>query len=301
MRKLIFTTACLVLFSLALAEAQIYVAPKMGISLNRFSTKGNFVQELFSPKSQIGYLFGVAVDIPLISGLSVQPEASFHRASYKLQAEVPTNFLIDHMTINNTIEWSAIAFYWDEVYNVNQIDIPILIKYEFIGGGFGYFIEAGPTFSFGVGGKTKGSLRDLDGNEESNTVLTDQYGGIATSDYTLWVESHRHTDLLPSERATLQEAGLVVITSGSLGNEITFGDGNALFNTLNLSLTVGSGIYFETGYGRFYVGVRYLRGLSSYWKEEYLNSIRIGGTAFDTRTNNLQLSVSYAFPLGGGF
>jgi hypothetical protein len=326
MRKLIFTTACFVLFSLALAEAQIYVGPKIGGSLNLFSTKGEIVDDIYDSKIRIGYTAGITADIPLISGLSIQTEILYTKSQYRFNETNFPNFLIsvtsteaygtaydvDLLTgqVTQFSESPSVALSWDRIYNIQSIDIPLLIKYEFLGGSLGYFVEVGPVFSIGIGGNIDGLIKDSGGSQTADSFLRNLSTGIEESrNYEIWLESHDRSNLNPQQIQLLQSQGFTIIPSDIDLEELSFDGGLiAPFRQLNMGFGIGGGTYFETGYGRFYLSIRYVRGMRNFWNESF-TSFRprsLGGSgsdyeAFDTRTNNLQLSVSYAFPLGGGF
>ncbi|MCR9101817.1 MAG: PorT family protein [bacterium] len=337
MRKLIFTTACLVLFSLALAEAQIYVGPKIGGSLNRFSLRGDDVADFYSAKIRPGFTAGITADIPLFSGLSVQTEVLYSQSTYYLENPKVYNFFLgfeDVMILDQNgkptgiiredvavgsqydapidiIQSNSYELYWDESYQINSLDIPLLLKYEFIGSSFGYFIEAGPVISVGLNGELDGIITNSLGSETDDDWLSnivDQRPEV-TRNYERWIEDHSNRDFISNNDAEWLLQNGFTLTSGDFDGELLFQNNvSSPFGTINLGIALGAGIYIETGLGRAYLGLRYIRGTGNFWNESYQvfqyrgpNQRRLDYEAFDTRTNNLQLSVSYAFPLGGGF
>ncbi len=339
MRKLIFTTACFVLFSLTLAEAQIYVGPKIGGSLNRFSLRGDDVADFYSAKIRPGFTAGITADIPLFSGLSVQTEVLYSQSTYYLEDPRVYNFFLGFMynlpvyddngnyigdlpiaAVGSqydgplgfdVIESNSYELYWDESYQVNSLDIPLLLKYEFIGSSFGYFIEAGPVISVGLNGELDGIITNSQGSETDDEWLSNIIANRpeVTRNYERWIEDHSNRDFFSNDDAELLLQDGFTLTSGDFDEELVFQNNiSSSFSTINLGIALGAGIYIETGLGRAYLGLRYIRGAGNFWNESYRafqyrgpNQRRLDYEAFDTRTNNLQLSVSYAFPLGGGF
>lgn len=339
MRKLIFTTACFVLLSLTLTEAQIYVGPKIGGSLNRFSLRGDDVADFYSAKIRPGFTAGITADIPLFSGLSVQTEVLYSQSTYYLENPRVYNFFLgflsnlpvydDNGDIIGTLPVAAVGsqydgplgfdviesnsyeLYWDQSYKINSLDIPLLLKYEFIGSSFGYFIEAGPVIAVGLNGELDGIITNSQGSETDDEWLSnivDQRPEV-TRNYERWIEDHSNRDFISNNDAEWLLQNGFTLTSGDFDGELLFQNNvSSPFGTINLGIALGAGIYIETGLGRAYLGLRYIRGASNFWNESYqvfqyrgLNQRRLDYEAFDTRTNNLQLSVSYAFPLGGGF
>lgn len=336
MRKFIFTTACFVLFSLVLAEAQIYIGPKIGGSLNRFSLRGEDIADFYSAKIRPGFTAGITVDIPLISGLSVQSEILYSQSTYYLEDPRAYNFYLGNTDVEildqngqptgNIIKDAAVGsqydapidinesksyeLYWDESYQINSLDIPLLLKYEFIGSSFGYFIEAGPVISVGLNGERDDIITNSKGSETDDDWLSNIFEGVpeVTRNYERWIEDHSR-NIISNEYADLLLQEGFMLTSGDFDEELVFQNNvSSQFGTINMGIALGAGIYIETGLGRAYLGLRYIRGTGNFWNESYrafqfrgLNQRRLDYEAFDTRTNNLQLSVSYAFPLGGGF
>lgn len=325
MRKLILTAVASAILSLTMAHAQIYIGPKVGGSLNRFSLRGDDVTDLYSAKTRAGFTAGIVIDIPLTSGLSIQPEVLYSQFTYFMEDPRSYNFYLgDYSPIGgglyaigtqtdypeNIADSRSFELFWDESYSISSLEVPVLIKYEFIGSSFGYFFEVGPSFSIGLNGRANDIIRDREGNESADDFLSNIIDGEpdVSKNYERWIESHNRNAGSAENRDFLRQQGFL-LTQGDFDDEFEFrNNGSSPFKTLNIGIAIGGGIYIETGLGRAYLGVRYIRGLSNFWNDRYSpfqfsfsNQRRLDYEAFDTRTNNLQLSVSYAFPLGGGF
>ena len=125
---------------LASTYAQIKFMPKIGGSLSKVS----FSEDFFGPdvdiKPKIGIIVGVAAEIPLIGEtLALQPELLFHQKGFKFDDPGDGEY---------TEEGSA---------TLNYLELPVLAKIKF--GKF--YAIAGPSFSYGIGGKYKSTLHDL--------------------------------------------------------------------------------------------------------------------------------------------
>jgi len=87
-------------------------------------------------KSKIGFLVGVSADFKLIGGLGINTGIDFTQKGTKFNED----------------------FFGVEVSTtLNYLIIPARLAYTFEAGSLGIFIEAGPYFGYGLGGKMKGT------------------------------------------------------------------------------------------------------------------------------------------------
>ncbi len=162
MKKLIFLFF-MSLAVLASTYAQIKFMPKAGGSLSNVAFSDDLMDPDVDIKPKIGIIVGVAAEIPLIGEtLALQPELLFHQKGFKYDDPGDGEY---------TEEGSA---------TLNYLELPVLAKIKF--GKF--YAIAGPSFSYGIGGKYKSTYHDLTQGtteEESSNVkfkeMPDNYQG----------------------------------------------------------------------------------------------------------------------------
>jgi hypothetical protein len=116
--------------------AQTYVIPKAGLSVSTFAlaeNNGNI-------SSLAGFTAGAALNIKLGSTFSIQPELVFIQKGGS--AEFKENIgdgILETTTTDVT---------------VNYLELPLLAKAMFGNGKIQYYVNAGPSISYGLGGKT---------------------------------------------------------------------------------------------------------------------------------------------------
>lgn len=121
MKKLVLAAGLLV--SVQLVKAQdIQLIPKAGLSFSRQS-----ISNMDGEKSKAGFTAGLGVNVGLKnSAFSIQPELNYVSAGTKIKND------------NNK-------------YNLNYLELPILVKYSF----GPVYINAGPSIGLTVGGMNK--------------------------------------------------------------------------------------------------------------------------------------------------
>lgn len=126
--------------------AQTTLTPKFGVSVYDFKSDN---QENVS--NVVGITGGVSLSLTLSETLSLQPELVYIQkgASYKFEEPIGDGIL----------ETREIDL------KVNYLELPVLIKATFGPKNYRFFVNGGPTFSYGLGGKTSYSLRWTFGDE----------------------------------------------------------------------------------------------------------------------------------------
>jgi hypothetical protein len=131
-RSIFILTVCITLFSSA--RAQVSFGAKAGFALT--SLPGGFYTD-----NKIGMYGGVAVGIPLKKAFSLQTELYYSQQGGKLDV-----MMTDDM--GRDLGREKIA------YNLNYINLPVLVRYQFP---VGFFAETGLQAGLRVSARVKGS------------------------------------------------------------------------------------------------------------------------------------------------
>lgn len=118
----------------ASAHAQLLI-PKAGFSLSKVE-----VEVSQGMKSKIGFTLGLAYNHQISDVLSIQPELNFIQKGFRQDYHESD----DGLTIDANGK-----------FNINFIELPILAKASFGEGNVKFFLNAGPSVAFGLGGKFK--------------------------------------------------------------------------------------------------------------------------------------------------
>lgn len=138
---LIFTV---ILFSVSV-NSQVSFGVKAGAN---FSTFGGDGADLAGKKSNTGLNLGVTAAIPICPNFVFQPEIMYS-GSEGMEFRPNTNTEIN--------------------YNLNYINVPLLVKYKYSG----FYGEAGPY----VGFLTSGKVKNKTGTTTTETDIKDSYDG----------------------------------------------------------------------------------------------------------------------------
>lgn len=143
MKKLFFTSAFALLATLTFSQT---IIPKAGATL---STWGG--DDVSGAKAKVGLMLGVGFNFPLGTGpVSLQPELNFVQKGWRSE------------------EGTATA-----KTTLNYIEIPILLKASF-GDVTKFYLNAGPSIAFGLGGKIK--VKDRSDEETIDVKFGDGNG-----------------------------------------------------------------------------------------------------------------------------
>gem|GEM_PF-2142467 len=274
------------------AFSQIYVGAKLGLapSLLSFQSQPNHK----SNPTFINPLAGVMVEIPIVYGLSIQPELQFVSRGTNLKALRTGNkakTIIDEGNYFSDYSQDNLAESDDrdngladdkEMYDLpnlyenikiklNYIEAQLMFKYEFIGGSNGLYLEAGPFYSMGISSKAKSTVVDQNGKKNSDNQLISNDASI----------TENYTDLLKSYPNNLQ-----LDFKPFNGDRKDFN-----FRKSDMGVAVGAGIYKEMDMGRLYFDARILWGLKNINGKE--------NSSATIKSRSAQISVTYLFPLGG--
>ena len=139
----ILSFSLLFTLSIQILAQQIYLLPKAGISISNVDYKKEITKldpyginiegtyNYYGRNSILGVSGGMGIEIGLTknNSFAIQPEISF------LQ--------------------TGIKFGGNSIFKINYLEIPLLVKYTLSLNKFKIFVNAGPSFGFGVGGKYK--------------------------------------------------------------------------------------------------------------------------------------------------
>jgi len=125
-----FTLIVCLMFSITNMQAQIKFGPALGLNLSTMKVKSN-LGDLY-PKTIVGFNVGVISEFSLTSNLFLQPALLFSIKGSKF-------------TITGEGETDTPSF----------IEIPVNVVYKFGSGSTKFFLNAGPYFAYGIGGKIK--------------------------------------------------------------------------------------------------------------------------------------------------
>lgn len=273
-------------------NAQLYVGAKVGVAPSILKME-NLPNHTTSPIF-LNPLAGVIVEIPIIFGFSIQPEFQYVSRGTKLKAILDGskanvvlgegNYFSDYSldtdyNQNNRDNGFADQYetfklpdlYENDLIKLNYVETHLLFKYEFIGGGSGWFIQAGPYYSVGISSKGTGTLIDKDGSKTSSDFNLISNDASITEDY---------TDLVNSYPNNMQ-----LSFSPFKGDRTSYN-----FKKGDFGLAVGGGMYKELNNGRLYFDGRILWGTKDFNRRE--------GTSATIKSRSFQLAVTYLFALG---
>jgi hypothetical protein len=118
-----------------LSYAQTLI-PKAGVTLPKIEYEENV-----GAKSKIGFTLGVGYNIAINDLFSIQPELSFVQKGTKSKSSY--TYRGDVSSYTQTLEGNL---------TINYLELPVLAKVTF-GSGTKFFLNAGPSIGFGLGGK----------------------------------------------------------------------------------------------------------------------------------------------------
>jgi hypothetical protein len=164
MKKLILTIA--VGITVAQAQAQISIAPEVGVNLSNASVSTNiFGNNAIDTKMKPGLKAGAVVDIPIVGGLFVQPGAFFSMKGYKVTSSATV--------LGITTETKGTSA-------LNYLEIPVNLGYRYtISDAGSVFVTAGPYLGYAFSGKVK-QKSTVNGNTVTDTETDIDFGSDDT-------------------------------------------------------------------------------------------------------------------------
>jgi hypothetical protein len=139
MKKCIFLPF-IVIFSSTCLWGQVFIGPKMGASLSRYTSLDSETdQKYYTTSFMPGFLGGITFEIPFNSTLSLQAEGYF----------VQKGSSVNRHSRENDTKYVCIH------ESLNYIEIPVLFKARIQGRPIGGFAFAGPAIGYGFGGNRR--------------------------------------------------------------------------------------------------------------------------------------------------
>lgn len=265
---------------------QLFYGIKLGLSPSTYSISEDINYQP-SP-TLLNLLGGVSLEYPIIYGLSVQADVQYTRRAGNFNSDLTRRAIaggtfysdyltdVDIMTNNNGTgelneRFSLPNLYDNYTLRVGYIENHIMVKYEFMGGDKGYYVQAGPYFGIGLNANMTKNFTDDQKSKVSNSGTLIRADGRKTNNYNAVLSSYDKSDLLKLETDPFEE-------------------GSSIFdmNKVDVGLGFGGGMYKELGSGRMYFDGRFLLGTSNLFKDEDFNQLK--SLAF-------QLSIMYMFTL----
>lgn len=136
MKKIL--TALLVVVSISTVPAQKFI-PRIGVSVFRFT--GEDVVPGAKSTSLTSLFIGLGYQVPITDCFSLQPELNFTHKGAGAEAD---NFEVEGIAVSG--KFKVIMDYFE---------VPVLAKATFGSGSTKFFVLAGPSLGYGVGGRVK--------------------------------------------------------------------------------------------------------------------------------------------------
>jgi hypothetical protein len=147
--KKIYVISALVLMITLSASAQTLI-PKIGFAVAKARPSDGDIDA----KARLGLMIGAALDYPIKDNFSIQGELLF---------------------IGKGVKYSEGDFEYKE--RITYLELPVLFKASFESGDMKFYGNAGPSFSFALGGNYKA---DFDGDTDSGKL---NFGSTEDDDY----------------------------------------------------------------------------------------------------------------------
>jgi hypothetical protein len=135
-------------------QAQVKIGPTAGLNLSTMTLKTMGIS--LDPKMLVGFNIGAISEFSLKGNLYLQPAILFSTKGSKFSA------IDEEMSITPSF-----------------IDVPVNAVYKFGSGSTKLFLDAGPYFAFGIGGKVDYGSESADivfGSDESSDMKAFDYG-----------------------------------------------------------------------------------------------------------------------------
>jgi hypothetical protein len=275
---------CLTLIFQNVINAQLYYGVKLGVSPSTYTITEDFTYNI--QPIPFNFLAGISVEYPIYYGFSVQLDAQYtqrrgnFKSTFERRAMAGGTFFSDFLTDNdvnsndNGQSEEGERFFIPDLYDnyrltAGYLENHLMLKYEFMGGDRGYYIQAGPFFSIGLHANMQRKLSDKNGSFENTNVTMIRADGRRTSNFNALLSSYDTNNLLRLETNPFNERESVFDMSST-----------------DFGLAFGGGMYKELSSGRLYFDARFLLGSQNLLKDEDFNKLR---------SMALQLSVMYMF------
>lgn len=136
--KKLFLIAILFAFSIAGIAQSSSIGLQVGANLASATIKEASIS--LSPDSKFGFLAGAVIDVPLSTSISFRPELNFIQKGFELKS---------------SSSFGGFTYSSEDKVTLNFVELPLNFVYNITAGDHRVFVGAGPTFAYGVSGKSK--------------------------------------------------------------------------------------------------------------------------------------------------
>ncbi len=133
--------------------SQITFIPKAGVVLSTIHQSKDLKSDDVSVSSKIGFVFGAGLELKISEKFTLQPELLFIQKGYKVEE----SYYFEEARVASDVENKANI-------RLNYLELPIMFKMKFNN----FYINAGPSFSYGIGGNFESEVSTF-GVTESET------------------------------------------------------------------------------------------------------------------------------------
>lgn len=154
MKNLKFAFVICMLFIVTGMQAQVKFGPTAGLNLSTMTAKSGGIS--LDPKTIVGFNVGIIAEFGFTDNLFLQPALLFTTKGSKYT-----------------------IFESEATITPSFIEIPVNVVYKFGSGSTKFFVNAGPYFAYGIGGKIKSggeSVKISFGSGESNDMKPLDFG-----------------------------------------------------------------------------------------------------------------------------
>jgi hypothetical protein len=236
MRAICFTSSLIIalIFTAASAQAQVSYGVKAGVGISTVSLSDQ-ISEAFTVDGRFGMHGGIFVNYGFGGKFAAQLDLLYSQKGGTLKArELTTVTLQDGTQVTGRIESEE---------NLNYLDIPLVFQYRFRGRQLTPYVNAGPQFSFGIGGKSTLKL-DSDTNPIQDPSQDINFGSANADDYKAFDFGF---SLGAGAELELESGALVFDLRAGLGATNMDPQDRDAFNTKNRTFTFSVGYKFGRG------------------------------------------------------
>jgi len=270
----------------------------------KVSTSGNYIgsaidygygddSEKPAYKSEMGFSVGLLLDIRLDKNLYLQPSINYVNAKVKNSFSSSSPYRLDNYTATTYLTGTVYDDF-DENYELNYIEVPILLSYRFkLSEKSNIQINAGPYVGYGISGKGK-----VTGSTDWPLLTEYYYSNSAATGQTYLINSNTEGNLDLFGKAG--HSTTTYTTGDAPTNTYDYTFKEAPFKNLDAGVRFGAGFEFSG----FIIGVSYDLGLlnianDEYWSSERMNISDYRGNAkmegYQQKLNKLQVQIGYIF------
>lgn len=221
-RPIVLITLLTVSIALSAQESPFSFGVKAGFNVSNTSLNEDDFTDIKTKEPHIGFVLGVTADYDFTKSFGIRSGLEYTVKGVKLKGF--TNWIPSGKE------------YWDERYSLGYLQLPLLAVYRYnISDDLNVFINVGPYFAYGVGGKVTVRTRYYDlGDEPDEKKKVDSFGDDALKRFDWGLIGGIGAELNRISISFNYEFGL---TDPADGRDIIYTD--AEFNNRNASISIG--------------------------------------------------------------